>query len=207
MSELYQTKEWKSLPVAERAYLLPAMEDVRPGAMLNIKDDSKISPLEKCLAEKGMKASKEGNLWFVSKDFSILNNTVFIRSLYKEAEKTFTPEEKRGKIFAKFKNLYHKVLGEFFAYPNCCIDKFIETYSKELFPCQKWYKTAGKALKKGKYNSLLDYTFHAPCSLECKDTLKLAEETKKCLTTHDFEAAEHLKTLNRKLMEYATKRI
>lgn len=206
MSDLYQTKEWESLPVAERSYLLPAMEDVRPGAMLHIKDDSKAPVLEKCLEEKGMKVRREGSLWFVSKDVSILDTTMMVRSFYKDADKLFTLEEKREETFIEVKSLYHRAMGEFFAYPGCCIDNFINTGIKGINTGQEWYRKAGKALNEGRYDNLFDYAFHAPCSLECKDTLKIAEEIRKCLVTYDFEAAKHLRIFNRSHTEEAAKK-
>lgn len=207
MKNIYETEEWKSLPIAERSYLLPAMEDVRPGAMLYIKDDSKASALEKCLEGKGMKVSREGMIWFVSKDLSILNTTMLVRSLYKEAENIFTPEEKQhNELFAEFKNLYHKALEEFFAYPNCYIDNFIDTNRRGISTGQEWYKKAGEALKENNYNDLFDYVFHAPCSLECKNTLEIAEKIKRCLETYDKEAAENLRVFNRGHTEEAAKK-
>lgn len=206
MKNLYQTKEWKSLPVMERAYLLPTMEGIRKGCLVNTKNISNISDLEYCLNEKGLKYHKEDNNYFVSKNKTLLEKVV------KKWESAYIAKSFQGidkdidKIVKGIEEEYHRVIGKFFGYPDCCIKHFTKATLKGTFATREWHKKAGKALLEKKYNKLFDYVFHAPCGLECEESLKVARKIKKCLESYDFEAAESFRKSNRHHVERAAKK-
>jgi hypothetical protein len=197
MSDLYQTKEWKGIPARERYCLLPTMEDVRPGALIKVKNPQ-AEALEYCLQEKGMKSQEKKGLWFVSKDEKLLEEIVEKSKSYSKTKSSYPINEEEKD--------YHISIGEFFGYPECCVKTFIKSLDENLSPAREWHKKAGMALLKEDYNNLFDYKLHVPCGLECKCTLKIAEEIKKCLETYDLEAAEHLRKFNRNSIERAAEK-
>jgi len=198
MSDLYQTQEWKSIPVRERYCLLPTMEDVRPGALVKV-ENPQIKALEYCLQEKGMKSYREKDrLWFVSKNENLLED-IAKKSMSHSKTKSSYPISEEEKE-------YHTSIGKFFGYPKCCVKTFVKSLDNKLLPLREWRKKAGMVLLKGDYNNLFDYTLHVPCGLECKGTTKIAEEIKKCLENYDKKAAEHLRKFNRDSIERAAKK-
>lgn len=205
MKNLYETEEWKSLPVKERYCLLPTLEDIKPGGLVNLSKDKSYG-LEYCLSEKGFKYCNKNNLWLISKDEIFLEETFrkwedfWIANAHKGIDKDIDDVVKEIEIE------YHMAMGKFFGYPECCVKTFIKSLDENLLPAREWHKKAGMALLKEDYNNLFDYKLHVPCGLECKCTLKIAEEIKKCLETYDLEVAEHLRKFNRDSIERAAKR-
>lgn len=206
MNNLYETEEWKSLPPTERVYLLPTIEDIRPGCLVNTKRISKISDLEYCLNQKGLKSYKNGNSWLVSKNETLLEEAARKWESFSIAQSHYGIDKEVDEIVKQIEKDYHKFIGKFFGYPKCCIKNFTKTDLKGRFPNRKWYKKAGKALLKEKYNNLFDYVLHIPCGPGCKKSLELAEKIKECLETHDLEAAETLRKTNRTSVEGAAKK-
>lgn len=170
MSGLYQTKEWKHLNLTDRIYLLLTTESVRPGTV--ITPSHVTSNLEHYLNEKDMKLYKEDKLWYISKNKSLLNTTVIAKTIYNNTERFFTPKEKHKYAYIKAQRVYHKIMGEFFGYPNCCINEFANVLLKGILPNMEWRKKAWKALQNGEYNDMFDYLFYVPCGISCKKSLK-----------------------------------
>ncbi len=73
----------------------------------------------------------------------------------------------------------HRKIGELLGYPKCCIDYFIENFSKNWDPI--WIDRSGKVEGYVECNRLLRYfgiqiSWHFSCSPDCEETKKIAEK-------------------------------
>lgn len=205
MVSIYETEEWKSLPVKERYCLLPTLEDIRPGGLVNISKDKSYG-LEYCLSEKGFKYCNKNNLWLISKD------EIFLEETFRKWESFLIANAHKGidkdidDVVKEIGIEYHMAMGKFLGYPDCCVNQFIDSTIKGLLSGRKWEKKAGKALLEGNYDLLFDYTLHVPCGISCEESLKIGEKIKNCLEAYDKEAAEHLRKFNMDSIERAAKK-
>ncbi|MBM3199551.1 DUF483 domain-containing protein [Candidatus Woesearchaeota archaeon] len=201
MSDLYQTKEWGSLPAMERAYLLPTIEGIREGCIVSTKQVPNIHSLEYCLNQKGLKYHKKESIVIASA------NEEFLEKIIKELESMNIAhsfkglDKKADKIIKEIEIGYHKNMGEFLGYPKCCTNGFIKSTLKRKYASNEWFKKAAKACIKGKYDPLFDYIFHVPHSIDCKKSLRLCKDIKECLECYDKKAAENLRIFNRGHLE------
>ncbi|MDP2909376.1 MAG: DUF483 domain-containing protein [Nanoarchaeota archaeon] len=191
MKNIYKSEEWINLELNVRSDLVPAIEEVRHGAqiefwrsMFDNNREEQINYLEYSLKKIGI------NYRTYELDYYISWEESWLDKLWGKV----TPE---GKVIHEINH------GQFLGYPQCCIDNFeasCETYlqGKGLGPMAKFWQDAKKAMQEGKFNESLFYVLHAPCSLCCKETIKMAEEIKKVLNFNDTEAGEYLKLLNQK---------
>ena len=183
---MYDSKQWKSLPLISRADLIPVIEKVRPGGQIDLTTlkmkkgllDSRRKNLEYCLNETGL-LHKEYNLdYFVTYD-PLLLNELFSRKLK---------------------------IGKFLGYPECCIkhhEKSCQEYleHKKTPPAIAYWQKAGKALQEETYNEVLDYILHIPCSISCEETIDMAYHVKRVLESNDTEVSNYLRNRNRSLIE------
>jgi hypothetical protein len=94
-------------------------------------------------------------------------------------------------------SLYHKLnsremnVGEFLGYPKCCVDNFYsEECGKTIFPYRDFVI---QTRKRNNLDSNLFYLLHAPCDIDCRETLKFAKEIRRVLEANDIEAANYLR--------------
>ncbi len=185
---MYESKEWKSLSLIARAELIPVIEDVRPGAFLTISKEFKLD-LEHCLEESevlfNIRDYNSGNSrYLVSRNKEMLDDVfAYWNSVYDSNTDCLKYE-------------YHNLMGNFFGYPQCCIDYFVDACSRGGMPGSEWDGKAAVSYKKGNYNDIFNYVFHIPCRVNCKETRIVGENLKDVLEKYDFEAAENIKNNN-----------
>lgn len=206
MSDPYQTKEWKDITISDRYCLLPTMEGVKAGCLVNTKNISDTNCLEYCLNQKSLSYSKKGNLWLISKNKELLEETAkrcedsSIADKYKMVDKD---------AYWRAKEIEREcdiLMGKLFGYPDCCVNSFADEHFEGILPHREWEKKAGKALLEGSYNPLFDYTIHVPHSISCEESLKICKNIKTCLEAYDKEAAEYLRELKRSSIERMIKK-
>ncbi|MBU4501867.1 MAG: hypothetical protein KKA79_04690 [Nanoarchaeota archaeon] len=184
---MYESKEWKSLSLIARAELIPVIEDVRPGAFLTISKEFKPN-LEQCIQESEIlyhveDYSSGNSRYLVSKNKEMLNDTFsYWKSVYDSNSECLDYK-------------YHNLMGNFFGYPQCCIDYFVDAFSCGRMPGRDWNGRAAVSFKKGTYNDVFNYVFHLPCRVNCKETRILGENLKDVLEKYDMEAAETIKNI------------
>ena len=185
---MYGSKEWKSLSLLTRAEIIPVIEDVRPGAFLTVSKEFKPS-LEHCIEESEMlynvRDHRSGNSrYLVSRDKEMLDDIFsYWTSVYDSSSECLDYD-------------YHNMMGQFFGYPQCCIDYFVDGCSCGRMPGYDWDCKAAESYKKGNYNPVFNYVFHVPCRVNCKESRILGEKIKDVLKKYDLAAAERIKSLN-----------
>ena len=107
---IYETPEWKSIALLERAQLLLAMEGQRPASeVIEFRN-----PLIDILKEKGMEAQPMFHRTNLLMDHWLVSSPEYLRNHNREI------------VAAKNMGEYHRELGTFLGYPKCCIEAFIE---------------------------------------------------------------------------------
>ncbi len=188
---VYNSKQWKSLPLLSRADLITVIEKVRPGGQIDLTTpkmnngllDSRRKSLEYCLNETGLLYQEYNLDYFVTYDPLLLN-----------------------KLFSgKLKT------GQFLGYPECCINHFEKSCQeflehKKTPPAIEYWQKAKKSLQDKAYNEILDYILHIPCSISCEETINMAYSVKIVLESNDVEVSNYLKKWNRSRIKKVIKK-
>jgi len=180
--DIYTLDGWKQLTAENRIGFILVLEDVRAGSMLHI-------PLRKWTYE----TDKEEE----SKVLSVLEKTALSyidghKVYFISKEQTYLDDLDNGRIS----------LGEFLGYPRCCVKKF-DKMSKKILKGKgipaglDYWQKAKKCMEKGRYNDILDYALHFPCSPKCAKSAKLVQRIKNVLERYDPKAAQYIRENNR----------
>lgn len=195
MSNLYKSKEWKSLIESARAQLLLVIEGLKKGTII----DADMTPLLKILKNTGLDYQLNSNSYDsfpvvrVAKphDLQQLNSNILAISNHGNG------------------NNYHRVIGEFLSYPKCCIEEYVKDPTLEEKKAAKPGKRYlsyrfGRELtdlinRKGSYPDVFDYRPQSftPCSINCEESIGLLSKWKNALETYDPKAARVLVYCNR----------
>jgi len=186
VNEIYKSREWKLLHPYIRADLLPVAENVKKGTQIEIRglqkkyEQSRL--LDKWLEKSDLAHRKHKFTHYACRDESLLDKLW---------------EEKIG-------------IDDFLGYPKCCIEnhrehgkKFIQYLNDEIelseVPLPQGVligREMIKAIEKGEFNPVLNYSLHMPCSIYCMDSIEFGERIKNCLEENDFEVAEYIRQFN-----------
>lgn len=176
--------EWYKLNLSIRADLVPVLENVRSGANIELwkfkqkRNESYFKAQKKhlnyCLKRLGLYCKEHREDYYVSKNSDLL------------------------------KRLWSREImtGEFLGYPKCCVNAFQQgcqealTGGLEKGPAVQFYHKVRNAIEKENFNQVLFYALHIPCSIDCKETIIMAERIKLILESKDIEAAYYLKKNN-----------
>ncbi len=176
--------EWSKIDVGVKVDLITLIEGVRPSANIELwklerkKGSAYFQEQLECL-DKWLE--KSGLIYRENKaDYYVCQDQNFLDQLW------------CGEIKA----------GEFLGYPECCILNFEEGCQRYLDgkgkgPMVEFGESARKAIQEGTYNFDLDYILHAPCSVNCTESIEMAGKVKRVLILRDKDAAESLRKNNR----------
>lgn len=195
MENIYKSKEWKSLEEVDRAQLLLVMEGLKRGTIIGGNYTSFMDILR-----------KSGLDYKLNTDKLNLNPVAMVAK--PEILKEVTH---RVLTLPKYSNEsdFHKTMGWFLSYPECCTEEYV----KERTPEQKLAQKNGqthlgyrfgreldtKVKSEGSYPEIFDYAppSFTPCSIECPEATKILSSWKEAIDTLDPEAAKELVYFNR----------
>lgn len=180
MASLYDIPEWKMLNPNMRADVIPVIENIRPGAKIELwrlktRDEQESFLNQKQYLENWLQSST-----LKYRDYQLKHYICKSESLL---DKFWEGEIKEG---------------EFLGYPLCCVTAFEEGCQRFLKglgkgPMLEFGESARKAIQEGTYDSDLDYVLHVPCNVNCAESIEMAGKIKEALILRDKDAAEYLR--------------
>lgn len=178
-ADKYEFLEWYKLDPCIRADLITMIEEIRPGAKVELWKLERQSPayflqqkpiLERCIEALALSWKEHEGACYVSRKLSLL-------------DRLWSGELKEG---------------EFLGYPACCIDAFEVGCTKAMTEGMEWGPTVQFWRKMRQCeNPLLAYVPHIPCSIECTATLAMTAIVKTVLEKYDIGAAVALMKSNK----------
>ena len=199
MKSIYQSKEWKSLNEYRRAGLLLVIEGLKSGTEMIVSKNQ--SGLLDILEETGLSYVVWSEFPNAPDDVSLLiarpNELNALRDKLSNLSRT------------DYYNNYEKAFGQFFGFPECCIEEFLGPRTKEeeqakengqFHLASKYGRELTEQIERdGDYPEVFDYLpgGFIPCSLYCDETTQMLSEWKEALEKYDPGAANALVRCNR----------
>lgn len=194
MSKLYQEAEQQTVKKGLRK---AALISINPKSFEESmekfnKDNLVFTPLDKTALSQGfsylVKPPKEGELFLLR---GCLTKNFQDGQIFKEA----------------YQKKDDRLQGNLLGYPNCCINYFIENFSKNCDPI--WLELEGKIKGSPESNLLLRYfgvkTFaHFSCLPNCQATQKIAEDWFNAMKEIDKKTGEELYNLLAEPMSWSS---
>lgn len=187
-NDFYRSKEWKSVNPLARATILLVSEGKKPGC--TFASDYRVD-VEKVMDKLGLSYFEPR--WFNNRYIytASKDDNALLKYIGKSLDKHFTSSQA------------HKTAGEFYGFPECCVDNFVEgklhydRYGKDK------NNNFGDMLKiyiksHGGYPEELDYRMMVPCAVDCKEALKVTGGYRDVLLEYDEEAASALRLMNQR---------
>lgn len=187
--DIYNFIEWHKLNLDIRSDLITVIENIRPGANIELwklrKAESKNFSTQKkylefCLRRFGLNHNDYQADYYISKDINWLNK------LWEKRIRT----------------------GEFLGYPKCCISAFelgchkIVSGESQSGPAVEFYRKVTDAMNQGIFDMTLLYVQHIPCGIACIESLEMATKIKSILEYKDRQSAYNLAKSNENLIYF-----